>query len=91
MVVFGQDVAEDLGCGIRGVRFRPDDSLHNQWIVLALGANTSSAMVTREAADQHDTSSDRDRLYDVVYSNDRAWVTRVARQLLSRMLTLHAS
>lgn len=91
VVVFGQDVAEDLGCGIRGVRFRPDDSLHNQWIVLALGANTSSAMVTREAADQHDTSSDRDRLYDVVYSNDRAWVTRVARQLLSRMLTLHAS
>lgn len=89
VAVFGHDVADDLGCGIRGVRFPPDDSLHNQWIVLALGANTCSAMVSREVADQHDTSG-RDRFYDVVHSNDRAWVTRVARQLLSRMLTPQA-
>jgi EAL domain-containing protein (putative c-di-GMP-specific phosphodiesterase class I)/DICT domain-containing protein len=84
VAVFGRDVAEDLGCGIRGVRFAHDDSLHDQWIVLALGANTAAALVCREVSDHHDTTDDQ--IFDVATSNDRTLVTAVARQLLSRML-----
>ena len=84
VAVFARDIADDLGCGIQGVRFRNDDSLHDQWILLALGANTASALVCREVAEHHDSS--RDRMFDVASSNDRTVVTRVARQLLSRML-----
>jgi len=84
VAVFGCDVAEDLGCGIWGVRLGREDSLRNQWIVLALGANTAAALVCREVADHHDTTDGR--LFDVASSNDRTLVTGVARQLLSRML-----
>lgn len=84
VAVFGRDVAEDLGCGIWGVRLGRDDSLHDQWIVLALGANTAAALVCREVADHHDTTDGR--VFDVASSNDRTLVTGVARQLLSRML-----
>lgn len=66
------------------MRFGREDSLHSQWIVLALGANTATALVCREVSDHHDTTDDR--IFDVVSSNDRTLVTGVARQLLSRML-----
>lgn len=87
VAVFGVDVADDLGNGIRGVRFGREDSLHDQWIVLALGANTAAALVSREVGDPDTTTADRNRLFDVTFSNDRTLVTGVARQLLSRMLT----
>lgn len=83
VAVFGCDVAEDLDHGIWGVRLERGDSLHNQWIVLALGANTAAALVCREVAN-HDTTDGP--LFDVASSNDRTLVTGVARQLLSRML-----
>ncbi|WP_173008032.1 EAL domain-containing protein [Mycolicibacterium sp. P1-18] len=84
VAVFGCDVAEHLGRGIRGVRLGRDDALHRQWIVVALGANTAAALVCQEVADHHDGTGGR--LFDVVSSNDRTVVTAVARQLLSRML-----
>lgn len=84
VAVFGRDVADDLGCGIWGVRFGRDDVLHRQWIVLALGANTATALLCQEVADRHDTTDDQ--FFDVSSSNDRTLVTGVARQLLSRML-----
>ncbi|MET0896462.1 MAG: EAL domain-containing protein [Mycobacterium sp.] len=87
VVVFARDIADDLGSGIHGVRFALDDPLADQWIVLALGANNAAALVSREVPGLEDTSSDRDRTFDVALVNDRALVTRVARQLLSRMLT----
>jgi EAL domain-containing protein (putative c-di-GMP-specific phosphodiesterase class I) len=84
VAVFGHDVADDLGSGIRGVRFGLGDSLHRQWIVLALGANIAAALVCQEVADQYDRTGDR--MFDVASSNDRTLVTAVARQLLSRLL-----
>lgn len=84
VAVFGRDVAQDLGSGIRGVRFGGDDALGDQWIVLALGANIAAALVCREVT-AHDRRRD-DRLFDVTSSNDRTVVTGIARQLLSRML-----
>lgn len=84
VAVFGRDVAGDLGSGIWGVRFTGDDALGDQWIVLALGANIAAALVCKEVA-AHDGSDDR--IFDVASSNDRTVVTRIARQLLSRMLS----
>jgi EAL domain-containing protein (putative c-di-GMP-specific phosphodiesterase class I) len=86
VAVFGSDVAESLGFGIHGVRFVPDDSLHDQWIVLALGANTAAALVSREVPLHPGARNDRDRMFDVASTNNRTLVTGVARQLLSRML-----
>jgi DICT domain-containing protein len=87
VAVFGCDVADDLGGNVRGVRFEPDDVLHSQWIQLALGANIATALVCREVTDHRDGTGDRDRMFDVISTNDRGMVTGVARQLLSRMLT----
>lgn len=85
VAVFGRDVAIDLGSGIHGVRFRHDDSLERQWIVLALGANIATALVSREVA-ADEACGGRERFFDVTTMNDRTLVTGVARQLLSRML-----
>jgi DICT domain-containing protein len=87
VAVFGHDLADDLGGGVRGVRFERDDLLHSQWIQLALGANISTALVCREVADHRDATGGRDRIFDAISTNDRGLVTGVARQLLSRMLT----
>ena len=86
VAVFGCDVADDLGHGVRGVRFTPDDALNCQWIVVVLGATTAAALVSREVADLDGGGDDRDRFFDVTSSNDRTVVTGIARQLLSRML-----
>jgi EAL domain-containing protein (putative c-di-GMP-specific phosphodiesterase class I) len=86
VAVFGCDVPENLGSGIRGVGLAPEDSLRSQWIVLALGANIAAAIVCREVT-VDDPASTGDRVFDVAFSNDRSVVTVVARQLLSRMLT----
>jgi len=85
--VFGRDVADNLGCGIRGVPLADGDSLESQWIVLALGANISAALVSREITDPGPARNCTDRRFDVALTNDRALVTKVARQLLTRMLT----
>ncbi|WP_237570726.1 sensor domain-containing phosphodiesterase [Mycolicibacterium lacusdiani] len=87
VAVFGRDVADHLGSGIHGVRFDRDDSLQDQWIVLALGANIATALVSREVP-SHNGAGDRgEQSFDVTSINDRTLVTGVARQLLSRMLT----
>ncbi|MGA5464031.1 sensor domain-containing phosphodiesterase [Mycobacterium sp. NPDC050041] len=87
VAVFGCGLAEDLGCGIRGVRFAPGDSLERQWIVLALGANIAAALVSLEVTDPERASNGTERRFDVALTNDRTLVTKVARQLLTRMLT----
>lgn len=89
VAVFGRDVADDLGCGIRGVPLARGDSLESQWIVLALGANIAAALVSYEVTDPDPgpASTCTDRCFDVALTNDRALVTKVARQLLTRMLT----
>jgi hypothetical protein len=48
VAIFGIDVADHLGSGIHGVRFDRGDSLQHEWIVLALGANIATALVSRE-------------------------------------------
>lgn len=85
VAVFGRNVADHLGSGIHGVRFDRDDTLHRQWIVLALGANIATALVSREVSPP-DGVGDDERIFDVTSINDRTLVTGVARQLLSRML-----
>lgn len=87
VAVFAQDIGEDLGHGIRGVSFAPHDCLDHQWIVLALGANISTALVSRETTDRKQSDNGADRRFDVSLTNNRTLVTRVARQLLTRMLT----
>jgi DICT domain-containing protein len=87
VAIFGRDVADHLGSGIHGVRFDRDDSLQDQWIVLALGANIATALVSREVPTHNGSGDDGDRVFDMTSINDRTLVTGVARQLLSRMLT----
>lgn len=86
VVVFASDITDDLGGDMRGVRFSGEDPLRDQWIVVALGANTSSALVSREVPSEGG-DADHDRVFDVAMTNDRNLVTKVARQLLTRMLT----
>lgn len=87
VAVFGRGIAEDLGAGIQGVRLSSGDCLEGQWIVLALGANISAALVASEVTDDTGSSDDADRRFDVALTNDRTLVTKIARQLLTRMLT----
>jgi EAL domain-containing protein (putative c-di-GMP-specific phosphodiesterase class I) len=85
VAVFGDGVSADLGAGVRGVSFTPDDPLAAQWIVLILGATNAAALVARE----HDAGThllDADRRFDTVITNDRTLVTKVAHTLLSRMV-----
>ncbi|CAN5120363.1 hypothetical protein BH11ACT6_BH11ACT6_48470 [soil metagenome] len=86
VVVFGHDVAVDLGSGVRGVPCGANDPLNSQWIVLTLGANTASALISRELdTDGQGGCPDGDRLFEVAITNDRALVTAAARSLLGRM------
>lgn len=87
VAVFAHDIPEDLGHGIRGARFARHDSLEHQWIVLALGANIATALVAYEVTSQYGIGSLARRRFDVAFTNNRTLVTRVARQLLTRMLT----
>lgn len=87
VAVFGRGVDEDLGPGIRGVRLSRGDSLESQWIVLALGATISAAVVASEVTDPGGSNDAADRRFDVALTNDRTLVTKIARQLLTRMLT----
>ncbi|MBJ7387673.1 MAG: EAL domain-containing protein, partial [Mycolicibacterium sp.] len=87
VAVFGRNVPDHLGFGIHGVRFDRSDSLRHQWIVLALGANIATALVSREVPTHNGSGRDGDRVFDMTSINDRTLVTGVARQLLSRMLT----
>lgn len=86
VAVFGVDVAQNLDFGIRGVCFDHDDSLRGQFIVVALGANIAATVVCREVPSEDPANHDGSQFFDVAASNDRALVTRIARQLLSRML-----
>lgn len=87
MAVFGQGLDLELGTGIRGVCLDPADPICGQWVVLALGPNTATALVARDhgnALAHHRHPGDR--LFDVAITNDRSLVTMVARSLLDRML-----
>ena len=87
VVVYGSDLQEDLGHGVRGARISPTDPLIDQWIVLTLGANTAAALVAREVGDAVANGfRDGDRRFEVALTNDRALITSVAHSLLTRVI-----
>jgi EAL domain-containing protein (putative c-di-GMP-specific phosphodiesterase class I) len=83
VAVFGRDMAADLGGGIRGVELQPDDPLCEEWVIVTIGAHTSSALVARELDDP--ALRDGDRRFEFLITSDRGLVTAAARSLLSRV------
>lgn len=83
VVVFGRDVPADLGGGVRGVELQPDDPLCEEWVVVTIGAHTSSALVARELDEP--ALRDGDRRFEFLVTSDRALVTTAARSLLARV------
>src|SRR5215204_5218768 len=57
VAVLGHDVPPDLGGGVRGVDLQPEDPLCEEWVIVALGADT--ALVARELPGPAERDSDR--------------------------------
>jgi EAL domain-containing protein (putative c-di-GMP-specific phosphodiesterase class I) len=87
VAVFGEHLPADLGPGIRGVGLAPDDPLCAEWIVLALGPLTTTALIGRET---EPGSTAPDRRFDFAITHDRSLVTAIARSLLDRMPNVDA-
>ncbi|MGB0961123.1 MAG: sensor domain-containing phosphodiesterase [Mycobacterium sp.] len=85
IAVFGKNLPNDLGRGVRGVAVGPDDPLCREWTVIALGANTAAALIAREQEPRTVIGADCDRRFEFVMSYDRGLVTAAARNLLDRM------
>lgn len=86
VAVFGEEVPDELGPGVRGVALDPSDPLCLEWTVLMLGPHAAGALVAREHDDHRVTGTpDGERRFDVAITHDRALVTRCARSLLERM------
>ena len=86
VAVFGQDMPQDLGSGVRGVELPANDPLCIEWTVVALGPHHAAALIAREHDDnQQRGRSDEDRRFDFVITHDRALVAAAARNLLARM------
>jgi EAL domain-containing protein (putative c-di-GMP-specific phosphodiesterase class I) len=83
VVVFGHDLAADLGVGVRGVALPADDPLRDEWAVVALGADTCRALVARPVTDSPDHFGER--RFEFLVTTDRALVTKAARDLLARV------
>ncbi|GJF12897.1 hypothetical protein NGTWS0302_09840 [Mycolicibacterium cyprinidarum] len=89
VAIFGEHLPADLGAGIRGVHLDPTDPLRTEWIVLALGAQIAVALIARERqsdSDPEQQSHDGERRFDFTITHNRSLVTRVAHNLLARML-----
>ena len=82
VAIFGEHLPDDLEPGVRGVALQPDDPLCAEWVVLALGPLTATALIGREA---EPGSTAPDRRFDFAITHDRSIVTAVARSLLDRM------
>lgn len=86
VAVFGVDLPEDPGSGLRYVPLASSDPLCREWAVVMLGPHTAAALLAHE----HDSSAaevvpDQERRFDLVMTHDRALVTSCARSLLDRM------
>ncbi|MET0699247.1 MAG: EAL domain-containing protein [Mycobacterium sp.] len=87
VVVFAQDLPEELGSAIHGVCLDPTDALCAEWVVLVLGPTTATALIARDHGDSVDPKCrDSDRTFDLAVTNDRSLVTLAAGNLLDRML-----
>ena len=86
VAVFGADLPEDPGSGLRYVPLAPSDPLCREWAVVMLGPHTAAALLAREQ-DSPDAEAvpDHERRFDLVMTHDRALVTSCARSLLDRM------
>lgn len=85
VAVFGEDLPDDLGKGVRGVPLASDDPLRLEWTVVILGPHTASALIARERDSPKAPVADEDRRFDVMMTHDRALVTACVRSLLDRM------
>jgi EAL domain-containing protein (putative c-di-GMP-specific phosphodiesterase class I) len=87
VAVFGEEVPEELGPGVRGVRLDSSDPLCREWAVVMLGPHTAGALVAREQGDDHRLTEapDDERRFELAITHDRGLVTRCARSLLERM------
>ena len=85
VAVFGEDLPDDLGHGVRGVPLASDDPLKLEWTVVILGPHTASALIARERDSPDAEVADGDRRFDVVMTHDRSLVTMCVRSLLDRM------
>ncbi|WP_235887541.1 sensor domain-containing phosphodiesterase [Mycolicibacterium arabiense] len=85
VAVFGEDLPDDLGHGVRGVPLASDDPLRLEWTVVILGPHTASALIARERDTPEAWVADGDRRFDVVMTHDRSLVTMCVRSLLDRM------
>jgi EAL domain-containing protein (putative c-di-GMP-specific phosphodiesterase class I) len=84
VAVFGENLPDDLGHGVRGVPLDPSDPLCAEWTVLTLGPHTAAALIARERTDIP-AESDADRRFDLAITYDRTLVTVAARNMLERI------
>ncbi|QZT58406.1 EAL domain-containing protein [Mycolicibacterium austroafricanum] len=78
VAVFGVDIPEDLGAGIRGVPLDPADPLAREWIIVVIGSDNCVGLIARELPGT-------DRRFEVVITFDRERVATAARSLLDRV------
>lgn len=84
VAVFGTDMPQPPPSSpLRLVDLPPSDPCSSEWVVLALGGHTATALVAREHS--NNTGADGDREFDFTITHDRRAIAAVARMLLSRI------
>lgn len=81
--VFGRGLESVPGSELRAVDLAQDDPLTREWIVVAIGGHSASALIARECGDP--SAAEPDRRFDFLITQDRSIVARAARNLLSRI------
>ncbi|KMO80486.1 EAL domain-containing protein [Mycolicibacterium obuense] len=83
VAMFGANVPDDLGNGLRGVHLAASDPLVHEWTILVLGPDIAAGLIAREVSPPGTPQADR--RFDMVITFDRSLVTLGARCLLSRL------
>lgn len=68
---------------VRGVKLCAGDPLTREWIVIAIGGHTASAILAREV--ETTSGSDDKRMFDFAVTHDRSIISSAARLLIQRI------
>lgn len=82
VAVFGESLRVS-DSALRGVELCAGDPLTREWIVIAIGGHTSSAILAREVETTFE--SDDKRMFDFAVTHDRSIISSAARLLMQRI------
>lgn len=89
VAAFGADMPPTPVDGVRGADLHVDDPLRAEWDVVVLSPHFAAALIARDLSSVSDTAEGpvaQDRLFQFVFTHDRAVAAAAAANLMARVL-----